>query len=215
MLRAIVQLPDTQRSAVLAELAGDDSSTRGETHRKRSQRARRALWDRFAGEAERPHSPGAPEDAPDRIVPDVARRSEWSNVDMTTPPATPVHLVPAFAGAAGSPGVLAGIIGVAGCVMVLGWVLWRFGATLARGSGLASCVLAWLIGMEGGSGYAAFFLVLGVVLWGGGTIAFASRRGYWPSSLTARVFERVLGERSPVRRAAVHGSRTAPQGRGR
>ena len=100
-------------------------------------------------------------------------------------------------------------------MVVLGWVLWRFGAALARGGGIASCVLAWLIGMEGGYGYAAFFLVFGVVLWGGGTVAFASRRGYWPSSLTARVFERVLGERSPVRRVAIHGPKTAPHRHGR
>lgn len=114
-----------------------------------------------------------------------------------------------------SRGDLAGVIGVSGCVVVLAWALWRFGATLARGSGLGSFVLAWLIGMEGGYGYAAFFLVLGVVLWGGGTIAFASRRGYWPSSLTARVFERVLREHSPVRRAAVQGARPAPHRHGR
>ncbi len=136
-------------------------------------------------------------------------------MNVTTPPATLLHVTPAAVGTGGSPGALAGIIGVAGCFVVLGWVLWRFGATLARGSGLASFVLAWLTGMQGGYGYAAFFLALGVVLWGGGTIAFASRRGYWPSSLTARVFERVLGERSPVRRAAVHGSNTAPHRHGR
>ena len=136
-------------------------------------------------------------------------------MSVTTPSATLLHLTPAAVGTGGSPGALAGIIGVAGCVAVLGWVLWRFGATLARGSGLASFVLAWLIGMEGGYGYAAFFLILGLVLWGGGTIAFASRRGDWPSSLTARLFERALGERSPVRRAAAHGLGTAPHRHGR
>ena len=135
---------------------------------------------------------------------------------VTTPPVTPLlHLAPAAVATGGSSGAVAGIIGVAGCVVVFGWVLWRFGATLARGSGIVSCVLAWLIGMEGGYGYAAFFFVLGVLLWGGGTIAFASRRGYWPSLLTARLFERVLGERSPVRRAAARGSRTAPLRHGR
>ena len=185
VLSAIAELPATQRAAVLAELAGDVSSTRRETHRKRSQRARHTLRERLAGPPSDPVASRVRVSAR-RCCPGCSAPVGVVQCERDHSSRHPLHLTPAAVGTGGSPGALAGIIGVAGCFVVLGWVLWRFGATLARGSGLASFVLAWLIGMEGGYGYAAFFLVLGVVLWGGGTIAFASRRGYWPSSLTAR-----------------------------
>lgn len=43
------------------------------------------------------------------------------------------------------------------------------------------------------------FLLFGTLAWSTGTIWFAKRRGRWPSALSARLFSRLLGERTPVR----------------
>lgn len=39
--------------------------------------------------------------------------------------------------------------------------------------------------------------------WGGGTLWYARRRGRWPSALSARLFTRLLGDRSPLTRLAI------------
>ncbi|HXA55401.1 MAG TPA: hypothetical protein VNV37_11070, partial [Solirubrobacteraceae bacterium] len=48
--------------------------------------------------------------------------------------------------------------------------------------------------------YCAVFAVLGSAAWGGGTIWYARRRGRWPSVVSARLFEWVLGDCEPLRR---------------
>jgi hypothetical protein len=102
-----------------------------------------------------------------------------------------------------SPGPLAGAIGVLGFLAVVAWVGWRFGPTLARVSGWCSWWVAWACGSQGGYGYCVAFLLLGALAWSGGTIWYARRRGRWPSALSARLFTRLLGRRSPVTHVAL------------
>jgi hypothetical protein len=90
-------------------------------------------------------------------------------------------------------GPLAGAICVIGLVAFAAWIGWRFGPTLARVAGWASLWVAWACGSEGGYGYCAFFLALGVLAWTGGTVWHARRRGRWPSALSARLFARWRG----------------------
>jgi hypothetical protein len=85
---------------------------------------------------------------------------------------------------------------VLGFLAVAAWIAWRFGPTLARVSGWGSLWVAWACGSQGGYGYCAAFLVFGALAWGGGTLWWARRRGYWPSAVSARLFGHVLGERA-------------------
>jgi hypothetical protein len=97
-----------------------------------------------------------------------------------------------------SAGPLAGVICVLGLLAVVGWVAWRFGPTLARAGGWCSFWVAWACGSQGGYGYCAAFAIFGVLAWGAGTVWYARRRGRWPSSLSARLFTRLLGERGQL-----------------
>jgi hypothetical protein len=99
-----------------------------------------------------------------------------------------------------SAGPLAGVICVVGLLSVVAWIAWRFGPTLARVSGWCSWCVAWACGSQGGYGYCAVFAVLGILAWGGGTVWYARRRGRWPSSLSAKLFTRLLGEHGQLPR---------------
>ena len=112
-----------------------------------------------------------------------------------------------------SAGPLAGMIGVLGFLAVVAWVGWRFGPTLARVTGWCSWWVAWACGSQGGYGYCVAFLLLGALAWGGGTLWYARRRGRWPSALSARLFERLLGGRNPVAHVAPPGVSIAPRRR--
>ncbi len=89
---------------------------------------------------------------------------------------------------------MAAAITILGFLAVAAWVAWRFGPTLARVSGWGSLWVAWACGSQGGYGYCAAFL-FGTLAWGGGTVWWARRCGYWPSAVSARLFRRLLGER--------------------
>ena len=106
------------------------------------------------------------------------------------------HLLPPMAAA----GPLAGGVCLLGLLAVAVWVGWRFGPTLARVTGWCSWWVAWACGSGGGYGYCAVFVVLGALAWGGGTVWYARRRGRWPSAVSARLFERLLGGRGPLTR---------------
>jgi hypothetical protein len=95
-------------------------------------------------------------------------------------------------------GALASTIGILGLLVASTWIAWRFGATLLRLAGLCSLWVGWACGTQGGYAYCAAFLVLGTIVWGGGTVWHAKRRGRWPSALSARLLTRVLGKRSPT-----------------
>ncbi|HEY7951492.1 MAG TPA: hypothetical protein VID70_00800 [Solirubrobacteraceae bacterium] len=95
-----------------------------------------------------------------------------------------------------SAGLLADVIGILGFLAVAAWFLWHVGPSLARVCGWGWWWVAWACGSQGGYWYCLAFLVFGTVTWGGGTLWWARRRGYWPSALSARLFERVLGERA-------------------
>jgi hypothetical protein len=53
-------------------------------------------------------------------------------------------------------------------------------------------------GSQGGYGCCIFFLVLGMLAWGAGTVWYARRRGRWPSPLSRRLLTSVLGKHSPL-----------------
>ncbi len=95
-----------------------------------------------------------------------------------------------------SAGLPAGIICVLGVVAVVAGISWRFGPTLARVSGWCSWGVAWACGSQGGYGDCVAFAFFGVLAWGLGTVWYARRRGLWPSTLSARLFTRLLGERA-------------------
>lgn len=99
----------------------------------------------------------------------------------------PLEFVIAAAGPASN------AIGLLGFLALAGWLLWRFGPTLARVAGWASLWVGWACGSEGAYGYCVLFVALGVVAWGLGTIWYSRRRGYWPSALSAKIFTRFLG----------------------
>lgn len=87
-------------------------------------------------------------------------------------------------------------ITVAGFLASAAYVAYRFGPALLRLSGWCSFWAAWVTGGQGGYGYCAAFLLLGLLAWGGGTVWFARRRGRWPSAVSRRVLTRVPGFRS-------------------
>jgi hypothetical protein len=95
-------------------------------------------------------------------------------------------------GGAGHTGVLAAIVALAGLIAVFAWLLYRFGPTLSRVSGIAFWWAGWACGSQGGFGYMAFLLILGTLLWAAGTIWYARRRGHWPSPISARLLGRDL-----------------------
>jgi hypothetical protein len=57
---------------------------------------------------------------------------------------------------------------------------------------------AWACGSQGGYGYCAAFLALGMLAWSAGAVWYANRRGGWPSAISERLLTRVLGRRSPL-----------------
>jgi hypothetical protein len=93
---------------------------------------------------------------------------------------------------------LADAICLLGLLAALAYFAWRFGPTLARTTGWCSWWVAWACGSQGGYGYCIAFAVFGALAWGGGTVWYASRRGHWPSALSARLLLRVLGRRGPL-----------------
>ena len=94
----------------------------------------------------------------------------------------------------GSPGPLAGVISVLGLLAAFAWIGWRFGPTLLRIMGGSSWWLAWACGSQGGYWYGLAFLALGTVSWSAGTVWYAKRRGRWPSALSRRLLEPLLGK---------------------
>jgi hypothetical protein len=102
-----------------------------------------------------------------------------------------------FAVPVASPDPLANVISALGMPAVLAWVAWRFGPTLTRLAGWCLVWLAWACGSQGGYGCCAAFGLLGALVWAGGTIWYARRRGRWPSTLSAKLVARLPGERRP------------------
>ncbi len=98
---------------------------------------------------------------------------------------------------------MAAAITILGFLAVAAWIAWRFGPTLARVSGWGSLWVAWACGSQGGYWYCAAFLLFGTLAWGGGTLWWAGRRGYWPSATSARLFGHLFGERAVLARAAL------------
>jgi hypothetical protein len=99
-----------------------------------------------------------------------------------------------------SVGPLAGVICLLGLLTAVAWVGWRFGPTLARVSAWCSWCVAWACGSQGGYGYCVAFAAYGVLAWSAGTLWYARRRARWPSTLSARLFTRLLGERAELQR---------------
>jgi hypothetical protein len=100
-----------------------------------------------------------------------------------------------------SPGPLAGVISLFGLLAVFAWIAWRFGPTLLRVAGWSWWWLAWACGSQGGYWYCLAFLALGTLSWTAGTLWYARRRGRWPSALSRRLLEPVLGKRSSLEQA--------------
>jgi len=117
----------------------------------------------------------------------LVRRACYKNC-MSPTPAIPIA----------SAGPLACVICVLGLLGAIAWIGWRFGPTLARVSGWCSWWVAWAFGSRSGYGYCVAFAAFGVLAWGTGTVWYVRRRGRWPSTLSARLFTRLLGERAQV-----------------
>lgn len=92
----------------------------------------------------------------------------------------------------------ASAISIVGLLAAFAWITWRFGPALLRLAGWSSWWVAWACGSEGGYGYCAAFVLLGAFAWAGGTMWYARCRGRWPSTLSARLFTRVLGRHDPL-----------------
>lgn len=97
-------------------------------------------------------------------------------------------------------GPLASVICILGLLLAAGYVVWRFGPTLARATGWCSWWVGWACGSQGGYAYCATFVIFGALAWGGGTVWYARHRGRWPSVLSARLLTRLLGRRAPLPR---------------
>jgi hypothetical protein len=97
-----------------------------------------------------------------------------------------------------SSGPLSDAISVFGLSAAFGWIAWRFGPTLLRLAGWSWWWVAWACGSQGGYGYCAALLVLGTLAWSAGTVWYARRRGRWPSPLSRRLLEPMLGKHSPL-----------------
>jgi hypothetical protein len=100
-------------------------------------------------------------------------------------------------------GPLAGAICVLGLVAVAGWGCVALRADVGARHGLVLVVGGVGVRQPGRLRYCVAFLVLGAAAWGGGTLWYARRRGRWPSALSARLFTRVLGSRSPLSRLEI------------
>jgi hypothetical protein len=100
------------------------------------------------------------------------------------PPSLAVH--------SASAGLLATAISIFGLFATLAWFGWRLGPTLTRLAGWCSWWAAWACGSQGGYAYCAALVLFGALAWGAGTIWYARRRGRWPSSISARLFARLL-----------------------
>jgi hypothetical protein len=105
------------------------------------------------------------------------------------------------------------IIGIAGVLLAVGWLLWRFGPTLARALGLAWSWAGWMCALAGGYTYAVGLIAIGAITWGLGTLWYARRRGHWPSGLSARLFARLLGSRNTTESYLIAGARWRARGR--
>ena len=68
--------------------------------------------------------------------------------------------------------------------MAAAWVAWRFGPAIARTSGMTFCWIGFMVGIENAYGYAAFFIVIGVAAWRGGTAWHIRRHGSPPLRLS-------------------------------
>lgn len=115
-----------------------------------------------------------------------------------SPQSTATHPLAIAAAHLATTSPLAGAIALLGLLVVAAYIAWRFGPTLARVTGWCSWWVAWACGSQGGYGYCAAFAVFGALAWGGGTVWYASRRGHWPSALSARLLPRLLGRRGPL-----------------
>lgn len=96
---------------------------------------------------------------------------------------------------------LATAIGAIGIAGAFAWLAWRFGPTLLRAAGFGVFWVAWACGSQGGYGYCAALLLIGVLAWSGGTSWYARRRGHWPSSISAKLLGWLPRHRSSVRAA--------------
>jgi hypothetical protein len=105
------------------------------------------------------------------------------------------------------------IIAIAGVLLALAWVLWRFGPTLVRVFGLAWTWAGWMCAIAGGWTYAIGLIALGAITWGFGTAWYARRRGHWPSAISAHLFARLLGSRNPTDAYLIAGTRWRTGGR--
>jgi hypothetical protein len=119
------------------------------------------------------------------------------------------YMIPVPLAAATDQGPFADAVCAAGLFAACAWLAVRFGPALLRIAGFCSLGVAWACGSQGGYGYCAAVLMLGVVTWAAGTVWYARRRGRWPSALSGRVLSRVLGRRSPLPHP---GSPTVPIG---
>jgi hypothetical protein len=84
-------------------------------------------------------------------------------------------------------------IGAIGALGVAAWLAWRLGPTLLRAAGFGLFWVAWACGSQGGYGYCAALLLIGLLAWSAGTSWYARRRGHWPSQVSATLVGRLLG----------------------
>jgi hypothetical protein len=88
------------------------------------------------------------------------------------------------AAATGHSGGLTPIVWCGGLLVAAAWVAWRFGPAIVRASGMALCWIGFMVGIENAYGYAAFFIVMGVAAWRGGTAWHIRRHSSLPPSLS-------------------------------
>jgi hypothetical protein len=89
-------------------------------------------------------------------------------------------------------GVIAAVVALGGIVALFSWIVYRHGPALARAAGIGLWWVGWACGSQGAIGYMAGLVVIGTILWAGGTLWYAKRRGHWPSPISARLLDRYL-----------------------
>jgi hypothetical protein len=94
----------------------------------------------------------------------------------------------AVVAAAGHSGGLAPIAWYGGLLVAAVWLARHFGPAIARTSGMTFCWIGFMVGIENAYGYAAFFIVVGVAAWRGGTAWHLRRHGapprrLWPAAI--------------------------------
>jgi hypothetical protein len=89
--------------------------------------------------------------------------------------------------------VLAALVSIIGVLAVVACVVYRYGPTLCRITGIAWWWAAWACGSQGGFGYMVILLLLGSATWATGAIWHSKRTGYWPSRIAARVLDPLVG----------------------